>query len=77
MIDAPRLNAPQRVAAQLHAPHRNSTRLWAAWNRYGGSGVPKGIKRVTALRTATRRGATPLAAPLRSATQLNATHSNL
>ena len=60
-------------AALRYAAHRHATRLWAAWNRLCGSGMPKGINpapriratlRVTTLRIATQRNAT-----LRAATQ--------
>ena len=66
MIVAPPRGASRRTTSRRGASPRNATRLWAAWNRLGGSGMPKGINpaprsrsslRVTMLRTATQRNA--------------------
>jgi hypothetical protein len=66
--------AAPRFAALRVASLRNSTRLWAAWNRFCGSGMPKGIKRnssryapqlAAAQRHSPHRGATLRYAPQR------------
>jgi hypothetical protein len=70
--------AAPRFAALRVASLRNSTRLWAAWNRFCGSGMPKGIKRIApprhaSLRIASLRFASRRHAAHRPATQRNAT----
>lgn len=60
--------AVPRCAALRAAALRNSTRLWAAWNRFCGSGMPKGII-LTLQRSAAQRCATRRRAPHRAATR--------
>jgi len=55
----------------ISAPHRNATRLWAAWNRFCGSGMPKGIN--CASHRAPLRGASLRHASRRRASRRNAT----
>lgn len=61
MIAASHRNATRRNAALRPAPQRSATRLWAAWNRFGDSGMPKGINlaspRSAAQRSTSRRAA--------------------
>ena len=66
MIVAPLRSATRLIAPRRTATPRNATRLWAAWNRFCGSGMPKGINCATHC-TAPQRPASLRIAPQRNA----------